>query len=399
MIKIVWGSDTHLGLKTDGIDRNPEIFSVMEQITQEAIKLSEKYVTYLIWGGDLFNKNNPSESVIKEFIERLINPCKGRKNLKVYFMAGNHDTIANPDNKSCLSFIGPLIAGYENVWLIEDIKSLNIETNDLGPLRFTFLPHITLANLKDKTKYKNPQNLINATCEHIQSKFATGTQHYVFSHLNIHGAHPGSEENLLNKSEAYLPKIWTDRSYISDLPQIINGHIHTHEIRDNIYIVGSPIYCGFGEKEDDKAFITIDVPQTFNEKFKIERHLTNCVPFKELELDLTGYEGTEFYKHEEVFSFLNGLETGRNYVLKFDLKVNPQTLNVNWNVVREEIMAKHKNVFVKPIAPKFIYDRVVRNKEQKLGLTPHKAAKVFLETHRPARVKEKWSLAKQYLNA
>lgn len=399
MIKIVVGTDTHLGLKTDGIDRNPEIFSVMEQITYEAIKWSKTHLTYLIWTGDLFNKNNPSEAMIAEFISRLINPCKGRPNLKVYFMAGNHDAISNPDNKSCLSFIGPLLQGYENVWLIEDVKSLAIETNDLGPLRFTFLPHITLAHLKDRTKYKNPQNYINAVCEHIQSKFATGTQHYIFSHLNIHGAHPGSEENLLNKSEAFLPKVWTERGYISDLPQIINGHIHSHEVLDNIYITGSPIYCGFGERDDDKAFITIDVPQTFNEKFKIERIPTNCTPFRELELDLTSWDEVDFMNHTEVATFLGNLEINRNYVIKFDLKVNPQRTNVNWNLVRDEIMKTYPGVHVKPIAPKFIYDRVVRSDKQKLGMSPHNAAKTFLETHRPVRVKEKWALAKQYLNA
>jgi DNA repair exonuclease SbcCD nuclease subunit len=397
MIYLVWGSDTHNGLKTDGIDRNPEIFSVMEDITRHAIKLSEKHKTYLIWGGDLFNKNNPSEAVIKEFIERLINPCKGRQNLKVYFMAGNHDTISNPENKSCLSFIGPLIHGYENVWLIEDIKSIEVDKSDIGPVRFTFLPHITLANIHGK-KFKNTQHYINSACEHIQSKFAVNSQHYVFSHLNIHGAHPGSEENLLNKSETYLPKIWTDRTLGVDLPQIINGHIHTHEIMDNIYIVGSPIYCGFGEKEDDKAFIEMQVPNKFGEEFKITRIPTNCVPFKQLELDLTSWDGTEFLAHEEVSAFLSELKSDRKYVVKFDLTVNPQRLNVNWNLVRADIMEKFTNVFVKPISPKFVYDRVVRNKEQKLGLSPHQAAKVFLETHRPVRVKEKWALAKQYLN-
>ena len=105
MLHVIWGSDYHLGLKTDDIDREEEIFSIFEQQTAHAVKLvTEGHKVIFVMGGDIFNRNNPSEDLISRFIERVINPLK-ELGIEVYVLVGNHDSISVVGNTSCLNFI------------------------------------------------------------------------------------------------------------------------------------------------------------------------------------------------------------------------------------------------------------------------------------------------------
>ena len=394
MIKVVWTSDLHLGLKTDEIDRNEEIFSILDQVIDHASTFVEKNATYLILGGDIFNKNNPSESLISLFIERVVNRCK-EINLKVVILVGNHDSIADKENTSCLSFIDKISPVYKNISLVSDLKLQTIKKeSDYGPIYFTFLPHVTRVHLEGK-RFKSTQDYIEAFGESVNKKVGKTGQNYVFSHLNVKGVHGGSEENLLKKSEVYLPKEFIKNEFGFEKPIIIQGHIHSHTIEDNIHIIGSPLYCGFGESEERKFFLDMSIPEHMGEKLDIQFVTTNCRQFKELSLDLTkDFDGVSFFEHPQVNKFLGSIEVGS--VVKFDLRVNPKNCSIDWNDIRDKVMGKYE-CYMKPIVPKYIYDRVVRNEEQKITLNPTDAVKIFLKTNKPPLVKEKWEIAKHYL--
>ena len=226
MKKVIFFSDIHLGLVTNDINRTEEIVKVSLDVVRHAIKLKKAGddVTIVI-GGDIFDHNNPSEYLIGQFI-RILNLAVKYK-IQTYVLYGNHDAVSDTKRKGCLDFIKKLKGDYSLVTLIDDITCIKWFTADYGYVFLTFLPHISKARLKD-TKFKTVQDYIDARAKKIWEKVGQGCHQLVFSHLNVKGIIPGSEENLLKKSEIYLPDSFIEGNQeIGHIaPMIIQGHIH-----------------------------------------------------------------------------------------------------------------------------------------------------------------------------
>ena len=393
-MELVWTSDLHFGLKTDGIDRNEEIFNVTLDVVKYACKLSKSGKdTRMVFGGDIFNTNQPSEDQIYLFTKILAYLHK--YGVKTYVLAGNHDAVFSRQRLSCLSFVKNIGHISENIELVQDITCIKAKDTDLGPVFFTFLPHISRAHISEK--HKSPQDYVNKKTEAILKKMGKTANHYVFSHLNVKGAHAGSEESLLKKSEVYVPECLSEG--MADLPAIIQGHIHTPAIMGNINIVGSPIFCTFGEDtEIEKSFLHITIPEMFGEKEQWRSLPTSCTTFKQIELDLSDvdWKSNDFFDLPQIKSFLK-LEKNKKYHLKFDLTVNAHDCFLNFDNIRAKI--ENDFVKVKPIVPKYVRQRITRSKEQKIGMNAVDSVKVFFKTNKPKRAKERFLLAKQYMGS
>jgi DNA repair exonuclease SbcCD nuclease subunit len=402
MLKVVHVNDLHIGLVTDGIERTSEIIGIVRDAIKHAVKLQKQgnEVIFVI-GGDVFNNNNPSEKLIRDFIEGVLNPLK-KFNITSFVIAGNHDTIADPDRLSCLGFIKSIGKGYSNIKLIDDLSFEKIKTTDFGYLNFIFLPHITRAHLEfgeRKDDYNGTQDYIEEWAKDTKKELGKGSINYVFSHLNVHGAHGGSEENLLKKSEAFIPEafMYSDNQGFTR-PQIIQSHIHSRQTTENINIVGSQIYCGFGEAETEKYFLELSIPTNMGEEESFKYIKTKCVQFKQLELNLTdkNWDGVTLTGVEEVKEFLSKLNKKEKIVIKFDLTINSKECSVNWE--EERIKLAWGSMWnIKPIVPRFVNQKVFRSIDQKLGLDPKEAVKTFLKNNKPDRAKNKWKLAQRYL--
>lgn len=391
MLKIGEINDTHLGLKTEEIDRTDEIYNLYKDFAKACKKAK---VDCAVIGGDIFNKNNPSEELIAVFI--MIMNLLAQLGVPIYIVVGNHDAIANPDRLSCLSFIKKLKKKYPMFHLIEDITCIEIAKTDIGPLYYTFLPHVSRALLEKKKFEGNTQDYIDKKAEAIYKRVGQGSQHIVFSHLNVKGVIMGSEENLLNKSEVFLPDILTNAPMTSGYiqPEIIQAHIHTRQQIGNVHIIGNPLFCGFGEKIEDKYFAIVNVPTTFGEKFSIDYIPTNCTKFYEFSCTVTGRDKVAFEDIPEIKEFLDSVEP--ESVIKISPTILADKAGYDWSKTREKI-AKSTNSYVKEIIPRYIKHKVVRDKEQSAKLTPKKAVHTWLKRNKPPRAKTKFALAKKYI--
>jgi DNA repair exonuclease SbcCD nuclease subunit len=378
-MRVVFTSDNHVGLSTEEIDRTDEIINILIDVVKHAYKLSKKERTILVIGGDVFNTNTPSEANISAFI-RVLNAIK-KCNLETYIMVGNHDSISDPNRLSCLNFIKKLKPGYPTVNLIEDIKFMQVDTFDNGPLYFTFLPHVSKALVHHNIELGKvdgdltTQGYIDYKCERILTKVGDGSQHYVFSHVNVRGSHGGSEQNMLKKSEVYLPSCFTNiqAGYIE--PVIVQAHLHGRKKIGNINIVGSPQYCGFGEAEQEKYFLEINIPEGLGVSEEMIYHKTNCVAFKQLEINMMN-ETRGFEEYEKVDNFIKSIEEGD--IVKFDVTINPEHNHHDWKSIASKIKKKTGST-VKPIIPRVVLKRPVRSNKQKIGLDPKEAVKIFLK--------------------
>jgi DNA repair exonuclease SbcCD nuclease subunit len=402
-MRIVFSSDWHIGLRTDDIDRTDEIINIGKDIVKHCVGLQkEGYEVMLVLGGDLFNINTPSEKDIASFISVLAGIKKYE--IKTIVIVGNHESVADPDRLSCLNFLKEIKTGYPTITLIDDIKFMDMGVHDTGPLYFTFLPHITRATVHRKFLDKKieekvtPQEYIDMKCERIMSKVGRGAQHIVFSHLNVKGCHAGSEDTLLKKSDVYLPNCFTNTPVGFVTPLILQGHIHSHSVDDNLNIVGSPIYCTFGES-GNKYFAEIDVSATISEDHKVIFHRTKCKQFEQLELNMIG-ETRDFFDIPEVTKFCNNLTPEMNPMVKFDITINPESNHYDWSAIAEKML--DFNAHCRPIVPRVIFKRQVRSVEQKIGLSPKESVKVYLKKNlrkEKERAQRIYSLSQKYLEA
>lgn len=385
---IVTFNDIHLGLVTSDIDRTEEIVELSLNCIKRAIKLKKKgHDVIIVIGGDVFDHNNPSEYLIGQFL-RILNLAV-KYGIEVYVNVGNHDAISKDGRRSCLDFIKKLKGDYECVHLIDDITTIKWFTSDIGYVYLTFFPHITKSHLKG-TDYKTAQEYIDGKADDIWEEVGQGQHQVVFSHLNVKGMIPGSEENLLKKSEVYLPDsfVMENESMGRLVPTIVQAHIHTRQKDKNVNVVGSQLYCDFGEKEKHKYFAVIKVPTTFGEKSRIKYVESKCRKFIELEFDFTdGEVKIDAKKYKKKI---------KDAVVKLNVILSGEDVFQDWEKVRKEF-GKYA-YYVKPVLPRIIRSRIVRNKKQSIDLDPKDAVKVWMKRNKHKGWKRQMKLAYDFID-
>lgn len=389
-MKFVFTSDWHIGLVTSDIDRTNEIVDVLKEIAKRTILESKKEKTVLILGGDLFDNNTPTEYQMGKLLD-FFNYFHG-KDIMIYVMAGNHETINNPANLSCLSFVRKLKKGYPYVRLIDNITCIHIDTFDNGPLYFSFFPHINKAHLH-KTKEKSVQEYIENRTKAIYKKIGQGSQHYVFSHLNVREMIPNSDDNILRTSKVYLPDTLIMDTEPLDggvKPVVIQGHFHSRYTLRNIEIIGSPIYTDFSDVDTNKYYVVGHIPEQMSKPFKLEEvEVQSCRRFHQVEINLVDHDGP-------IEDAIKLPKVGENDILKLSVTVDESNSAYDWETLRSKIQAS-TGAYVKPVNPKILTKRVKRNPEQTVNLKPEQAIKVWFRAYNHERRKERYKLAKEYL--
>jgi len=381
MKKIGFISDLHLGLTTNDLDRTNEIISVCFDFVKYVVK---NKLNYVVFGGDIFHNNNPSEFLIGQFL-RVLNLLQ-KYNKKTYIIVGNHDAITSESRKSCLDFINKLTF-YPDIKLISDIKCFKIFDTDIGKIYFTFIPHITKAHLED-SKYNTTQKYIDGKAKSVLKKVNSGNHNIVFSHLNVKGVIPSIENNFLKKSSVFLPEIFLDGI---DLPVIIQGHIHSKNVVDNINIVGSPIYVTFGETDKNKYFSVINVPDTFGEKSSVEFIKTNAIKFLEFTLDFTNYKDSML----DIFDSDEFLNKVKGKIIKLNITVDEEFKSIEWDKILKNVI--ENCVYLKPVVPKVIRKKIRRDENQRIDLCPVEAVKVWFTKNKTKNIQAKFKLAKKII--
>jgi len=377
--RLVWTSDAHLGLTTDNIDRTPDIYKTLVRI----FKYANKHAYYLVIGGDIFDSSNPSEKLIALFL-RLLGMVPNVK--RIFVIDGNHEKYARKDRYSCLQFLEEI--DDERIVWIHDVKSVRAFKSETGNCIFSFFPHINKVHIPKK--YKTAQKYVDKKAKDIVDKISFFSSHIVFSHLNVRGVVPGSESDMLKKSEVFLPDHFHTRVYLDKpLPIAINGHIHTKQKNDFAHIVGSPVYVGFGEKEKHKYFLELFLPEKRKEKFKMKYHKTKCRRFVEIEREAIEKKLNEKAIIDKV------KKVSKNSIIKLSIRISEENNTVNWKLFKKKLDKVHPGV--RSFTPSIIRKAVKRNSRQKANLSPEKAVKVFIKANKPKRSKEIMKLAKKYI--
>ena len=393
----VWSSDFHLGLYTDEVSRTAEIIKVLIFIAKHAVKIKADFV---VFGGDIFDNNKPSEFLIAQFI-RVLNILR-KAGIKTFVMVGNHDAIADSERVSCLSFLKKMKSGYPNVELVDDVKFKMFHDGECGKVYFLFLPYLTKATIPDN--YKSVQQYVDSKVRGYYKKLSWPDELFVFSHLNVPAAHPGSEESMLKKVDVHVPDILTKQNILKGVrTTIIQGHIHTKQDIGNIHIVGSPIFANFGEKEDQKFFLQLNImnqmgeandPATKKSEKNVLKYIKSpCRPFIEWDIEVKPDAPVGVIEQKQFDKMAAQLTP--EAVLKINVTVPESHSEMPWEEIRQGF-AKHCH-YVKPIKPRILHNRIKRNRKQSIKLDPKKAVRLWVESNKVKKSDKILAIADSYI--
>ena len=260
-MRLIHTADWHLGRRFRGIDRTPEIASALDQLLKQAITLE---VDAVLIAGDIFDVPNPpayAERIAYKFFCGL-----QEAGIPAIAIAGNHDSASRTDSiAQLLAHVGVRALGKPR--RAADGGTIILNTNS-GKLCVGAMPFASEQRLLDADAFwhKDDANrrssyrkLIADLFENLTSDFRDNTVNILMGHLSVDGAR-------LAKSEA--PYYTRDKYLVS--PQILPpeaqyialGHIHIHQrIAKNstAYYSGSLIQLDFGEAEQEKGFVLIEL--------------------------------------------------------------------------------------------------------------------------------------------
>jgi DNA repair exonuclease SbcCD nuclease subunit len=224
-MRIALISDTHWGVRND----SPIIMDHLKTFLNETFfpKLEAEGIKTIIHLGDLVDRRKYINYVTATRLRQdFLDVCKA-KGIKVYVIAGNHDTYYKNTNE--INALRELVVGkYDNVFVYSIAPSLVMF--DDTPI--VMLPWLCSENKDESLKF------LNETKAPI-----------VMAHLELAGfemyrgnvSHDGDDPKIFDKFDI-----------------VCTGHYHTRSSRGNIHYLGTPVQYVWSDFGDDKGFHILD---------------------------------------------------------------------------------------------------------------------------------------------
>jgi len=275
---------------------------------------------------------------------------------------------------------------------VDDISTIRMWKAEVGDVYFTFLPFMAKSHLKPA--YKSVQQYVDVKAKQIQRKMKENSRHFVFSHLMPPNCIPGTEEWMLKKVDVKVPTAFIKCKFGTNKPIIINGHVHSRQKVENIEVVGSQFFTAFGEKEKEKFFLQLDIPEWMGEGSGGLKFIkTPCKKLLEVSLELIVQTKVKDAL-ADIFNALK-MDTFPGFIMKVNLTLQPEAVGFDVQGLHEQLSALA--YYVKPIHPRILRKRVKRNKKQIVKLGPHAAIQMWLKTHKPKNPNRLLKMADKYV--
>jgi exonuclease SbcD len=253
-VKLLITSDWHIDAKTGGVVRYPELCNFFTKLEDYII---DNRIDIMCNLGDYFDPGKlwdlQNSARLIEHAVRLNNSCE----LGSIWITGNHDVVNHTEGSTCLTPLesakrayGYHADSFNKVNQLHIVQTPDVIRVEGCSLSFLCLPYPISARMDDYNKQ-------------VQDAFSQcdGKTTVVLSHLNIEGAQIGSESQEMAKGiDISLP---IDRLKALNPLLIFNGHYHKPQTIKKtdleIHIPGSPLRFTFGEKDDEKGFILVEI--------------------------------------------------------------------------------------------------------------------------------------------
>lgn len=189
--------------------------------------LNEHKPTYIIVLGDVLDRHEHIHTLPLNKAYEIIDSL--RKIAFTYVLVGNHDMINNSQFLTTNHWMNGM-KEWENVKIVDTVI-YNEKEN------FLLVPYVPVGRFEEAL---------------ILSGYDYTNANIIFAHQEFKGCKMGAITSELGD-------VWK-----KEYPQIISGHIHSHQIINNVYYTGSSLQNAFGETENVYLiYYTCDNEKTF----------------------------------------------------------------------------------------------------------------------------------------
>ena len=234
-MRLVHISDTHLGFSAyskldqhEGINqRELDIYRAFQQAIDIAISLKPDFVVH---SGDLFDSVRPGNRAIDFALKQLIR--LSQEGIETILISGNHSTPR-------LRETGSIFRIFEHLEHIHPVHEPGIARVRIGKANVVAIPHSVNPSIAELAMKAAPSE----DCE--------------FNVLVIHAGILGSDIYKMDEfNEQAIPVSALDKGW----DYVALGHFHQHhDVADHAYYSGSTERLGFGEADQKKGVVEVDL--------------------------------------------------------------------------------------------------------------------------------------------
>jgi exonuclease SbcD len=270
MIRILHFADLHLGIETYGrIDPatglSSRLIDFLEAFDQVVDYALDNDIDLILFCGDAYKSRDPSQTYQREFAKRIRRLVE--KDKQVFLLAGNHDLPNVLGRATSVEIFDTL--SIKNVTVANIPQTYRIEMGK-GALQIVALPWVRYGKLLSRVDTKNLSlSQLNQKLQEILTNWINAQANALDTHI------PAILAGHLSHSEASVgsEKIMTvGRDYFLLRSNIANpafdyvalGHMHRRQTVDHpvpVVYPGSLQSIDFGDEGDEKGFYVVQIDE------------------------------------------------------------------------------------------------------------------------------------------
>ena len=295
---IIHTADIHIGVenysrpdpKTRTSSRLQDFLRSLDELVDYSI---DNKADLVLICGDVYKSRNPTQTHQREFVKRISKLA--RKGIKVFLLAGNHDSPNVPGPATTLDIFPTL--DIENVQIANELNTQIVQTRN-GSIQIISLPWIRKGDFMSLEQYNQLSNekfnsaIEEKLIEDLDKEIAnldSSMPSILASHVSADLAKTSSEKSMTLGKDYLLP---TNFLANPKLDYVALGHIHRHQILNDdppVVYSGSLERIDFGEEKDSKGFCVIDISTSPNKNNRLNSYKfveVNARRFKTIQIKI-----------------------------------------------------------------------------------------------------------------
>ena len=362
---IIHTADIHIGVenysrpdpKTRTSSRLQDFLRSLDELVDYSI---DNEADLVLICGDVYKSRNPTQTHQREFVKRISRLA--REGIKVFLLAGNHDSPNVPGPATTLDIFPTL--DIENVQIANELNTQIIQTRN-GSIQIISLPWIRKGDFMSLEKYNQLSNekfnsaIEEKLIEDLDKEIAnldSSMPSILASHVSVDLAKTSSEKSMTLGKDYLLP---TNFLANPKLDYVALGHIHRHQILNDdppVVYSGSLERIDFGEEKDSKGFCVIDISTSPDKKNRLNSYKfveVNARRFKTIQIKIEENDGSpnekivaEIKKHdiyETIAQVIIEVSSSR-YSEISDRKIRDSLSEANFvAAIRKNVITESKN--------------------------------------------------------
>jgi len=362
---IIHTADIHIGVenysrpdpKTRTSSRLQDFLRSLDELVDYSI---DNEADLVLICGDVYKSRNPTQTHQREFVKRISRLA--REGIKVFLLAGNHDSPNVPGPATTLDIFPTL--DIENVQIANELNTQIVQTRN-GSIQIISLPWIRKGDFMSLEKYNQLSNekfnsaIEEKLIEDLDKEIAnldSSMPSILASHVSVDLAKTSSEKSMTLGKDYLLP---TNFLANPKLDYVALGHIHRHQILNDdppVVYSGSLERIDFGEEKDSKGFCVIDTSTSTDKKNRLNSYKfveVNARRFKTIQIKIEENDGSpnekivaEIEKHdiyETIAQVIIEVSSSR-YSEISDRKIRDSLSEANFvAAIRKNVITESKN--------------------------------------------------------